>query len=467
MRKAGLTIIAASLVLSGCATQTDYRPPAFELKNDAWSSEWQVATPADDRPRGPWWEAFNDPDMNALQQRIDTDNLTLASALSRFNQANALADQARAQQLPTVDVAASVLRNRQSDDRPLRGATQPALYGANTIGAVATYEIDLWGRVKNWVAANAAQAQVAAAEMETLRLSLHALLADHYVALRGVDAQLRLFEKTIDNYQRALLLTKNRYEGGIASGLDVSRAETQLSLARAQLAELGAQRALHLHAIAVLVGEPPQTFQLPSHEVMVNLPDVPVGIPSTLLQRRPDVAAAERKMAAAHARVGVARTAFFPTFSLGLQAGFQSTGGGSWLTAPNSFWTWGPMTVFNLFDGGARKAQVAQAVATLDQASADYRSTVLTAYQQVEDEMAKLRNYGAGMNDLTQATVSAERASSLALSRYRDGAVTYLDVINAQTVFLQSQRDLLTLQTKRLSSGIGLVRALGGGWNAP
>ena len=310
MKKAALMVIAAMLLLNGCSTQSDYKAPVFELKNDAWSSEWQVATPADDQPRGPWWEAFSDPNMNALQQRIDTGNLTLASALSRFNQANALASQARAQQLPTVDVAGSVLRNRQSDDRPLRGATQPALYSSNTISSVATYEIDLWGRVKNLVAANEAQAQVAAAEMETLRLSLHALLADHYVALRGVDAQLRLFEKTINNYQRALLLTKNRHEGGIASGLDVSRAETQLSLARAQLAELGAQRALHLHAIAVLIGEPPQTFQLPSHEVVVNLPDVPVGVPSTLLQRRPDVAAAERKMAAAHARVGLARTAF-------------------------------------------------------------------------------------------------------------------------------------------------------------
>lgn len=452
------------LLLGACASDPEYKAPAVELSKDAWSSEWQAAAPADTEPRGPWWQAFGDPVMDTLQQRIDTANLTLASALFRYNQANELANQARAQQMPNVDAGASVLRNRQSDDRPLRGATQPATYGANTLGMIATYELDLWGRVRNLVAANEAQAQAAAADMENVRLSLHAALADHYVVLRGHDAQLRLYARTIQNYERALKLTQNRHEGGIASGLDVSRAQTQLSTARAQLAELHAQRALHLHAIAVLLGEPPQTFSLAEDESALNLPDVPAGLPSTLLQRRPDIAAAERRVAAAHAKVGLARTAFFPTFSLGAQYGFQNSGSGSWLSAPNSFWTFGPFAVLNLFDGGARKAQVAQARANLDQTGADYRSTVLTAYQQVEDEMAKLRAYGTGISDQSQAAQSAERAASLALSRYRDGAVSYLDVVNAQTVLLQVQRDLLSLQTRRLLSGVGLVRALGGGW---
>ena len=464
IRTAHLIGIASVLVLGACSTDSDYKAPAIELSKDGWSSEWQAAAPADEQSRGPWWEAFGDPVLNSLQQKIDTANLNLASALFRYNQANELANQARAQQSPTVDLGASVLRNRQSDDRPLRGATQPATYGANTIGINASYEIDLWGRVRNLVAANEAQAQAAAADMENVRLSLHAALADHYVVLRSIDAQLRLYDHTIANYERALALTKNRHEGGIASGLDVSRAQTQLSSARAQLAEQRAQRALHLHAIAVLTGEPPQTFQLTPADSLLAFPDVPAGLPSTLLQRRPDIAAAERRVAAAHARLGLAHTAFFPTFSLGAQVGFQNSGGASWITAPNSFWTLGPLAVLRLFDGGARKAQVAQARASLDQAGTEYRSTVLSAYQQVEDEMARLRAYGSGIADQAEAAAAAERAASLALSRYRDGAVSYLDVVNAQTVLLQAQRDLLSLQTRRLLSGIGLVRALGGGW---
>ena len=466
MRTAAIVSLTslACLLLVSCASESEYKAPAIEFGKDAWSSDWQAAAPSDTEPRGPWWESFGDPVMNSLQQRIDSANLTLASALFRYNQASELTNQARAQQSPSVDAAGSVLRNRQSDDRPLRGATQPATYGANTIGVIATYEIDLWGRVRNLVAANEAQTQAAAAEMENVRLSLHASLADHYVVLRGLDAQLRLYERTIENYDRALKLTRHRHEGGIASGLDVSRAETQLSSVRAQLAELRAQRALHLHAIAVLIGEPPQAFTLAENESALNLPEVPAGLPSTLLQRRPDIAAAERRVAAAHARLGVAHTAFFPTFSLGAQYGFQNSGGASWISAPNSFWTLGPFAVLKLFDGGARKAQIAQAQASLDQAGTEYRSTVLSSYQQVEDEMARLRAYETGIADQTQAARSAERAATLALSRYRDGAVSYLDVVNAQTVLLQVQRDLLSLQTRRLLSGVGLVRALGGGW---
>lgn len=459
-----LASLTAALLLVGCATEPEYKTPALALGSDVWSDEWQAATPADAEPRGPWWEAFGDAAMNTLQQRIDSSNLTLASALFRYNQASELANQARAQQSPTIDLAGSVLRNRQSNDRPLRGATQPAVYSANTVGINASYEIDLWGRVRQLVSANEAQAQAAAAEMENVRLSLHATLADHYVLLRGLDAQLRLYEHTIANYERALTLTKNRHEGGIASGLDVARAQAQLSAARAQLAELRAQRALHQHAIAVLIGEPPQAFHLAEEVAPLSFADVPVGLPSTLLQRRPDIAAAERRVAAAHARVGLARTAFFPTFALGAQTGFQNSGGGSWLSAPNNFWTFGPLAVLRLFDGGARKAQVAQARASLDQAGSEYRSTVLTAYQQVEDEMARLRAYSTGIADQSEAATAAERAASLALSRYRDGAVTYLDVVNAQTVSLQNQRDLLSMQTRRLLSGIGLVRSLGGGW---
>ncbi len=468
MKKRLISIAVSLLLLAGCASNPPYTaPPAISLEKDAWSGDWIAASPADQTSRGPWWEAFGDPLLNALQQRVDSGNLTLAAALFRHDQAVALLGLARAAESPTVDAFAGMQRNRQSDDRPLRGATQPAEYGNNILGLSASYEIDVWGRVRNQVSSARASAQAAAADMENVRLSLHASLAEHYVSLRGLDEQLRLFERTIENYQRALQLTKNRHEGGIASGLDVSRAQAQLGSARAQLAELRAQRAQHLHALAVLVGETPQSFAIAPSEGPLSFPDRPAGLPSALLQRRPDIAAAERRVAAAHAKVGVAQTAFYPGFVLGAQAGLQNAGRlASLLAAPNTFWVFGPLVAMNLIDGGARKAQVAQARAALDQSGAEYRATVLSAFQQVEDEMARLNAYAQGIADQSQAADAAERAAGLALSRYRDGVVTYLDVVNAQTVQLQAQRDLLNLKTRRLLSGVGLVRALGGGWDA-
>ena len=452
--------------LSGCETLPAYKVLSIPLKTDAWSSEWVGAQPADTEVRGSWWLSFDDPVMNQLQSRIEHDNLTLAAALFRYNQANALVMQAKAAQLPNVDFGVSVNRNRQSDNRPLRGTTQPAEFSANTLGATFSYEVDIWGKVRNQVTASKSNALAAAADMENIRLSLHAALADHYVSLRGYDEQLKLFDRTIDSYQRALTLANNRHEGGIASGLDVSRAQTQLSTARAQLTEIKVQRALHLHAIAALLGEPAQEFSLPSNQNNLKYPDIPLVLPSNLLQRRPDIASAERRVAAAHAKVGIAQTAFFPAVGLGTQLGLQNSGGAGWLAAPNSFWTFGPFLALNIFDGGARKSQVNQAMAVLEQTGAEYRATVLTAFQQVEDEISRLRNYKQGMYDQQEAVSSAEKSSLLALSRYRDGAVTYLDVVNAQTVELQTQRDLLNLQSRCLLANIALVRALGGGWQA-
>jgi NodT family efflux transporter outer membrane factor (OMF) lipoprotein len=483
-RDAGCLLVFA-LLAGGCSAPAPYTaPPPIALGHDQWSAgasgkgpaatsgasgttEWAPAQPADGKPRGTWWASFADPLLDALETRLSLENLSLAAALARHDQAVALVAFARSAQSPTVDAGAAATHDRQSMDRPLRSATQPQVYWANTAGISINYELDVWGRVRTLVAAASANAQAAQADVENIRLSLQASLAEHYVALRGIDAQLRLYNGTIDNYRQALSLTERRYKGGIGSGLDVARAQAQLAAARAQLTELRALRAGHVHAIAVLVGELPQQFTITEHDALPALPDPPPGLPSELLQRRPDIAAAERRVAAAHAGVGLAQTAYYPTLSLGAVTGLQNAHDlARWIAAPNRFWLFGPAAALNLLDGGLRNAQLAQARAALEQAGLQYRATVLSAFQEVEDGLAALRAYASGIADQSEAAEAAERAANLAMSRYRDGIVTYLDVINAQSALLAAQRDLLTLKTRRLTSGVALVRALGGGWNA-
>ena len=453
-------------LLGGCAQTQPYQAPKVDVPSDAWHDQnWQPAQPADQALRGDWWTLFGDPVLNALQQRIERDNPTLAVALARYDQAAAFSRQLQAAQAPSVDLGGSVLRNRQSDSRPLRGSNQPDVYGANTVGLSVGYEFDVWGRVRNLVAAGQASAEAAAEDYENVRLSLHATLAQNYLSLRGVDAQLRLVRSKLGIYGKAMALIQNRYDGGIASGIDVARAHTQLSTARATEDSLLARRAVYVNAIAALVGEPAMSFTLPESPQVLTLPSVPVGLPSTLLQRRPDIAAAERRTAAANARIGVARAAYYPTFSLGTLLGYQNTGGPGWLTAPNSFWALGPLAALNLFDGGLRDAQVAQARAALDQAGAEYRAVVLQAFAQVQDELSRLQAFHSQARNDSEAAKSANRAERLADTRYREGAVNFLEVVTAQTAALQAESDLLTLQNQRLQSTLALIRALGGGWS--
>ncbi len=463
------SLVAAAIgaiFLGGCSFAPVYKAPVVNVPTDSWKdSPWQVAKPSDELPHGNWWKIFNDPVLDDLQSKIEKANPNLAAALARYDQATAYLQQVSAAQAPSVDAGAGASRNRQSDNRPLRGANQPDVYAANAAGIGASYEFDVWGRVRNLVAAGQASAQASAADVESVRLSLHAQLADSYVKLRGVEAQAKLLNDAVSAYSRALELTQNRHAGGIASGLDVARAETQLSSVRAEVADIASQRARYEHAIASLIGVPAMGFSLPVSENYMPVPEIPTALPSSLLQRRPDIAAAERRTAAANALIGVARAAYYPDFTIGAAFGYQNTGEGGFLTAPNSFWTLGPGVIFNIFDAGLRDAQVAQARAAQEQAGAVYRAAVLAAFQQVEDDLSNLKFDHQGELDQEAAVKSAVTTQTLAFNRYREGAVNYLEVVTAQTAALAAQRRALDLHIQQLQLSVDLVRALGGGWD--
>lgn len=470
MRRASRIVKAAAtgvslLAMAACSMAPVYAPPAVSTPVAyKETGPWTPASPADAAPRGDWWTVFGDPTLTGLEQRIETGNPDLAQALARYDEARAYLAQARAAQLPEVDASASAANNGQSAHRPLR-VGGPDTYDADILGAAASYELDLWGRVRNQVAAGKAEAQASAADAASIRLSLQAQLADAYMSLRGLDAEGKLLADTTAAYAKALKLTQDQHDGGAVSGLDVDRAETQLRTAKAQQLDVAAQRALYEHAIASLVGQPASTFSLAAVAQLPDAPKTPVAAPSTLLQRRPDIAAAERRTAAANARIGVARAAFYPTISLSAAAGLETAGGVNLLQASNGFWALGPAAAMTLFDGGRRKAAVRAARDQFDETSAAYRSTVLAAFQQVEDNLALCNKLADEAREQTGAVEAAKRAEDLAMTQYQMGAVTYLDVITAQTADLEAQRTELSVATRRLQASIDLIRAMGGGWS--
>jgi NodT family efflux transporter outer membrane factor (OMF) lipoprotein len=425
---------------------------------------WMQASPADAAPRGDWWTLFQDPVLDGLEARIPSANPTLRAALAAYDQARAYAAEANSALVPSIGATGTNTYNRQSDERPLRGGGQPNEYTANTLTGTANYEFDFWSRVRNLATAGKAEAQAAGADLATAELSLQTQLADDYLALRGLDAQFQLLETTATAYRKALDLTDARHTGGVASGLDVDRAQAQLSSAKAQISDVLAERALYEHAIASLVGAPSSSFTLAPADAERVVPNLPVGVPSELLQRRPDIAAAERRAFAANRQIGVARAAYFPQITLDAVGGWQNSGGQSLLIAPNTLWTIGPQVALTLFDGGLRKAQVAASRAAFERASANYRATVLTAFQQVEDQLALANHYAVEQGDESDAVRATQATTRLSLIRYRDGATNYLDVVTAQTAELQAEQTLLALQTRRQQASVNLVRALGGGW---
>jgi NodT family efflux transporter outer membrane factor (OMF) lipoprotein len=456
---------ALTLLLGACSLTPPLRTPV--VATAAAYKEigpWTQAQPGDRLPRDSWWTLYDNAELDALQKRLIAGNPTLAAALANYAQARALGDQARAGLFPTLGVGANVERARESLNDPLRGPSTPTYYNANTLGGSASYELDLWGQIRNEVAAGEANAAAAAADLENARLSLIAQLAEDYVQLRSLDRNSAILEETVKTYTRALSLTRQRHDAGIAPGLDVSQAQTQLSAARSQAAQTLAQRALMEHAIAALLGVSASTFSINPEIVAINLPQIPTGVPSTLLERRPDIAGAQRRMIAANANIGVARAAFFPALTLGAQGGFQSGGFSNLLSAPSAFWAIGPSALLSVFDGGLRRAQVAQARAEFDASAANYRGTVVSAFQQVEDSLATLNHYHDAALEEKAAVDAAQRTLTLSMTLYVKGATDYLTVVTSQTAVLQTQLEALDLDTLQLRASVDLIRALGGGW---
>jgi NodT family efflux transporter outer membrane factor (OMF) lipoprotein len=432
------------------------------------AAPWTTAEPADALKRDAWWTVYRDDDLDALQVRLIANSPDLEAAFARYRQATAITDQARAGLFPALIGSVNLQRDRQAIDRPLRvlGPGSPNDYGSYTVNLEVDYELDLWGRIRNQVASGVASEEAAARDLESARLSLEAQLADSYLALRGLDRQIALLVDTADAYGKALDLTTTRHDGGLASGLDVARAQTQLESTRAQLKQTIAQRAVNEHAIAALIGDSASNFSLPPRLANIPLPAIPIDVPSVLLQRRPDIAAAERRIAAANAGIGVARAAQYPSITLSGLIGYQSDDINHLISAPNTFWAIGPSLLAPLFDAGRRRAEVDRTRAVLDEQGARYRSVVLGAFQQVEDNLALLNHYRDAAVSERAAVDAAQRSLDFASLRYREGAVNYLEVVIAQTALLQTQQTSLGLDTAQQRASVQLIRALGGGWSA-
>jgi NodT family efflux transporter outer membrane factor (OMF) lipoprotein len=468
MRALMVVMLCAASSLTACVGPPRYAvpsvpiPPAYK-ESPHVASELQPAQPRDQVPRQGWWEVFGDAQLDGLESQMTGHNPTIAEAEARVREARAVLRQDRSQYFPVVTGTTSVTKSAGGTD--FRSATGGTFtdYG---LGVGASWEPDFWARVRSTIAAGSASAQAAVGDLENARLSVGADLAADYFQLRSLDAEMALFEQTIDAYQRAATLTQNQYDAGIVSRADVEQANTQLASAQAQLIDVRLQRAQLEHAIAVLIGEPPAMLSLPSMPLGGDPPDVPSDVPSRILERRPDIAAAERRVAAANAQIGVASAAFFPSVTLGGSVGFQATHLVDWLSWPTRVWSVGPALALTLFDGGARRAAKEHAVASYDETAGAYRQTVLSAFQDVEDNLAA-EHLLADEAERAQAAVNAaQRSLDISLNQYRAGLVSYLQVATQQTALLTSQRAAVSLTERRFVAAVQLVRALGGGWDA-
>lgn len=458
---------ALAAALSACSLAPRYHAPATPVPPAAYQElgEWKPAQPADALPRGAWWRLFDDATLNALENKIGAANQDLKAAFARLMQARAAVRLARADYFPSVTLGSGLTRTRLSRNSPRFSPATPQIYDDYTLEADVSYEIDVWGRVRSALDAAHAQAQASAADLAAVDLATHAELATDYFMLRGADASIALLDQTVAAYERALTLTENRYRGGIAAAVDVDQARTQLESARTQAAEQRLIRAQLEHAIAVLVGEPAPAFHVEPLPLSAEPPTLDPGAPSELLERRPDVAAAERRVAAANAEIGVARAAWFPVFGIGASAGWESAHAASWIDAPSRLWSLGPSAVLTVFDGGRRRALSQQARGAYDEAVADYRSTVLEAYREVEDELAAQRQLAQEQASQRAAVAAAQRSLAQAEQRYRGGIASNLEVVFAQNALLQAQSSALNILTRRFNAAVQLVKALGGGWN--
>jgi NodT family efflux transporter outer membrane factor (OMF) lipoprotein len=426
---------------------------------------WTAARPADGGARGPWWTVFGDARLDQLEDRAIAANQDVAAAAARYREARAAADAAGTQLFPTLSLAASSQRERISPNTLINHTGVAEVGGDYTLRAETSYELDFWGRVGNTAAAARGRAQAGAADLETALLSVESELAGDYIELRGMDAQVDLLTSTVEAYAKALEITRNRHDGGAAAIVDVDQAATQLEIAKAQLADAQLSRAQMEHAIAILVGTAPNGFALAPDPLHLALPAVTPGLPSRLLERRPDVASAERQVFAANAEIGVARAAWFPTFSLDAGIGFEGSQTSNWIEAPSRIWSIGPSMLLTVFDWGLRRAQNDQAVAAYDENVAKYRETVLGAFRQVEDQLAAIRWLDVQLVAQGRAVASSQAALDQSNYRYKGGIATYLEVATAQNTALDAQRTELNLRVRRLDASLQLIKALGGGWS--
>lgn len=461
------SLLALGLGLAGCNFAPDYHPPTTEqpaaFKEGAATGPWQPAHPADDIPRGHWWTMFGDPTLDDLEAKVTGANQDIKAAFARFEQARAASQIARAQYYPTVGSSANYTRQHQSST--IANPRPVTTYNDMLFNIDISYEVDLWGRVRNSVNSAEATEQASAGDLASLDLSTHAELASDYFTLRGDDAQQSILDQTVVAYQKAYELTARRHDGGAAAESDVDQAQDQLETAKTQAADVRLRRAQLEHAIAILTGVPPAEFNLPPKPLLEAAPPaVTAGLPGSLLERRPDIAAAERRAFSANAEIGVARAAFFPTLTLSAMGGFESALPSQWLTAPSRIWSLGPALNLPVFDGGQRNGVTDQALAAFDEAAANYRQSVLDAYRDVEDNLIALRQLASESDSQAGAVAASGRALHQAELRYTGGLVTYLEVAQQQNNALQAQLSAADIAARRMTASIALVKALGGGW---
>jgi len=470
IKSINLTIIF-SVTLSACAVGPDYvrpTPIADSKLPTAFKENWKSAQPQDQAIPTTWWMIFNDDNLNTLIEQVATSNLTLAQAEANYRAANALVDNAKAAHFPSL--TGNLSQTRGSGSNNVSSSASRPSSTEYAIGATASWELDLWGKIRRTVEAQENTALSSFANVQATRLSMQSQLAQNYFQLRVLDAQKELLERTVDEYKRSLTLTQHQYKAGVVATDSVLLAETQLRSAETQALDVGIQRAQFEHAIATLIGKPPSAFSIPvipigDQAYMPEMPEIPVALPSTLLERRPDVAAAERSVAAANAQIGVTKAAYFPDLTLSASGGFQSSTFANWLTLPNRVWSVGPALAVTLFDAGAKRALNVQAIAAYDASVANYRQTVLTSFQNVEDNLVALRILKDEARVQNLAVVSARKALDITMNQYKAGTVNYLNVVTAQTAALSNERTELGITNSRLIAAVKLIAALGGGWD--
>lgn len=465
-------IVALCALLASCTVGPKYQKPslpaapAYTEQPPASYKEiagWTTAHPSDNAIRGKWWELFEDSQLSALEEQVEPANQTLKIAEANFRQARASIRYNRSFLYPSVSAGAEISRNRISGTNPTGFPGRE--YADFNLPIAVSYDADLWGRVRRSIEASREQFQASAADLENVKLEIQTELAVDYFEARSLDAQEKLLDDTVVAYRRALQLTQNRFKGGVASKAEVAQAQTQLNQTEAQAIDLGAARAEYQHAIAVLVGRVPEDFSLPVMPLKRQPPAIPIGIPSQLLERRPDIAAAERRAAAANEQIGIARSAFFPDLVISATGGLQAGSIVNWFTWPSRYWAVGPQMLQTVFDAGRRHAQLETAQAGYEATIANYRQTALAAFQEVEDSLSTLRILEEETARQREATAAAENSLQLSMNRYKGGLVTYLEVITAQSIALSNERSEVDLLRRRMDASVQLIKALGGGWD--